>query len=124
MKTLIKSIVTWFIFIIAFAVLVSLLKSNEQALTTFVGLVNSINNIVGFIFKGFLILFGIALVINIKPLINNFLKLGETTTNPQARVEVISNIVQSVLIPFSILGIGIALKLTFVLLMWIISFVV
>lgn len=110
---LVKTVIVTLIFII-FAILgISLLKTNPDALAMFVNILNTIDKIVDVIFKGLLIISAIAFVISLVICFKNFLKLGQTATNPQERVKVLTNMYSGFKVTLKIFVFAVAIKAIF-----------
>ena len=116
-----KKLISIFLIVICFAMGVSILKTNPSSLEMFVNILNAIDKVVNFIFKGLLILGAISIPFAIIIFIKNFLKLGkpECSTNPAMRANVLKNMYFGFTTTAIIFGSAISIKVVFSIIIWI-----
>ena len=97
-----------------------MLRTNPNTLEMFVNILNFIDKVVDFIFKGLLILGAISIPFAIIIFIKNFLKLGspECGTNPTMRADVLKKMYFGFTTTAIIFGTAICIKVVFSVIIW------
>lgn len=116
-----KNIINTFLILIVVALGVSVLRTNPNTLEMFVNILNSIDKVVNFIFKGLLILGAVSIPFAIIIFIKNFMKLGspECGINPAMRANVLTKMYSGFIKTAIIFGTAVCIKVVFSVIIWI-----
>ena len=113
MKKSLTSLIVLIILIILCIIGIATLKTNAEILSVFVSIFNTIDKIIDLLFKVILVICGIMLVISAIIALIGCSKLGATSTNPQARAELLQKMAFTPTIIFQIFVFAVAIKVIF-----------